>query len=377
MQPGTRQKIVNALVNAFDLDGMSSLLADVNKEFRLFDFGGATIENRADRVVAAAWMEGWLLELLDAACARRDRSVTLPFWRDEIVKVIGGRMPRDFDLTRLCRLRGDAPFINRINFRSAVGSLRARHGKSILVVRDAGAPLGNRKTYSRKSGKSASWKLITELAHRTGEFYPVMIDLNDTQERLGVNQPVDPSCLAERLVDKLNYDLPLPPAPADMQWPRWNMRFIDRLEALIRKDARAIWLVIDEFNSVDLPDASIDLVKQIVIKLLKGEMPNVRLVLLGFADVLPSGAGPLSLIDEVQPNLSGNDLFDFFRVGWEQHGLTIDKAMLEKFELTVVEIMSNLQCAQDEFLETVGTRASAALSGLLSHVSDSSPAGVP
>lgn len=376
--PKMQKVIVDALLEAFDSNDMVELLIEVNQEYHLFDSSGATPEQRARLVVSKASEDDWLRDLLDAACRLRPRSTSFPRLRDQLIVLNGRRAPPDFDLTRLCRLNGGVAFIDRANLRIALGSLKAGQGKSILVVKDGGGLARGGALTSTRSGKSASWKLIAELGHRTGHFYPVLIDLHETQEGLGVNDKVDPKLLAERLIDKLDYEAELvPPEPKDMQWSRWNMRFIDRLEPTLRNDQRNIWLVIDEFNKVSLPEASKDLVKGLAKKVTKGEVPNLRLVLLGFDDALPAEAGQRMLIDEVQPKLAASDLFDFFRTGWEQHGLAADAAALEKFEKAATEMFNGLQCSQLEFLETIGAKASAALIGLIDEGGGNQPGGEP
>lgn len=352
-----RSKLIETIFGSFDELALQDLLAENNQDLDAYTSGSSPRRKQVRDIVAGAEREGWLSKLVHTAVSARPNSQALQSLCNEINKLASFDIPDGFQPTEICCLSGDRIMINRSLLRSYIDSLKAPNGKRILIVGDDCAPRST-ACVSTRSGKTLTLHFISTLSQITEDFAPFFIDLNEYQERLGIGVEILPMDLAKRLAIKLDYgDAIVPASPSDLQWSRWSIEFFDRFEAKARGDMRQIWIVIDEFNKVTLPQATLDFVKGFAQRL-KFDFPRFRLVLLGYRDTLAHDLADITEKETVSRSISEKDLITFFVVAAKQRFQQLDQAMLA--ELTV-NVLSKIDKASEAYMEDLARVARGAL----------------
>jgi hypothetical protein len=341
---------------AFNKAALSDLLNSIQRVFE--DYAGDdTYPVQVMAVVKAAEQESWVMELLAAARAQRPADPNLERIEREFAQVA---LPHGFDPYEICCLSGEYVMVNRKDLRRALRGMSDPNGKRILVVRDKSPP-ANDTLLGTKTGKSLSVQMISALNQQLGGFELVWIDLRQFNDSLGTSALIQPRDLALRLVRQLRYDVDsVPEAPVDSQWSRWGIEFCDDFEPQARADQRKVWIVIDEFNKVSLPQGTLDLIKQLADRV-RVTLPHFRLVLLGYRDTF--GPDVLKLVDEerIERAISIRDVVEFLIGAAKQRRLTPTETSIED---EAVKALSGLDPSADGYLEEVGQRALAALKRL-------------
>jgi hypothetical protein len=323
-----RLQLREALRPLFTWDRLKDLLLDVGKNGDDYAVGG-NVPNNIMAVVIAAEQEDWLVLLVDRAVVERPTAAALIEFQKELAKF---RPTAAADPFEVCCLSGSHILVNRTVLRGALRQLASPLGKRVLVVRDeTPAPPGQ----SSLTGKSHSVQLMSYLKPRQG-FRLFNLDLAKTSLAIGRDKPIQPSDLARRLSSLFGYDGIVPEDPADAQWARWNLDFCDRFEARAAKDnATPCWVVIDQFNLVLLPQATLDLVKELASRV-NVTLDHFRLVLIGYASTLP--ATVLAMVEEesVKP-IDEDELIDFFARAAIEHGRPVTEAAIAEAVINVMK----------------------------------------
>lgn len=288
----TVKEVINALLPRFtnrgDFDTLVTFAVERSLD-QISTAGDLTADIR--RVVVVAKNEGWLYKLLAEAAEQRPNDAVITGLRDSLA-------PLSADLADPWRafVVNGQPLVDRYPTRDAVKDLDDDKSRILVVF---GKPT---------TGKTHIANLIVWRAAEQADRI-VSIDLAELWGRASTAQRrLTPRDLAERFCDQLKIDYGIIP-PNDEQDSRWAIVFCDRLQGQISGAARC-WVVIDEFNKVPVSQQVADLIKEFARRV-STALPNVRLVLLGFADTLPTNVEPGVLREEL-PYLLEADIKDFF-----------------------------------------------------------------
>jgi hypothetical protein len=328
-----QRRIKDALLAAFpDPSALNNILLVINRTYAQHQVNNASYSATVGAIVGEAASEGWLQALLDAAVQAVPADPNL---RQIQLELRPYGAPAGVECYDVCRLNGAHLLVNRTELRQALRNLNNPHGKRILVV--TGEP---------KCGKSHSAQLISYVAEVLGGFEFRHIDLKVIREMRDLDKrsdPVLPAELAARLVKKLSYQITLAEEPKDAQWARWVFTFCEDFEAVAMNDSKVHWLVIDEFNSVLLSQAALDLVKELARRI-NLTLPRFRLILLGFGEDL---AGPVlgTVEKENVRRIDQRDLILFFTNAHVQMGLQYDP---QKIADTVGRVLNKVDASTPE-----------------------------
>ncbi|KAE8756108.1 hypothetical protein FSO04_30865 [Paraburkholderia madseniana] len=346
-------ELSTALKDAFDQAALSDLLTGMNRDF--VDYAGyPPYKNQVRAIVTSAAQEYWLDKLIANALAERPEDVVLQRIESALNQVA---LPQDFDPFEMCCLSGEYVMVNRKHLRCALRGMSAPHGKRILIVRDKTPPTDGALVCT-KTGKSLSVQFISALKQQLHGFELAWIDLRNFNDQLGSGVQIQPRDLGVKLVRLLGYDVSkVPPEPKDSQWSRWTIDFCDDFEAQTHGDGRSVWIVIDEFNKVGLPQATLDVVKQLAARVAV-TLTQFRLILLGYRDTFVPAVLPHVEEETIDRALSERDVVDFFIRATQQRHLIIDD---ERIVEAASEALMGLDPGADAYLEEVGNRARVAL----------------
>jgi hypothetical protein len=145
------------------------------------------------------------------------------------------------------------------------------------------------------------------------------------------------------------------PPPGDAQWARWNLDFCDAIQPLALAEEEFRWIVIDGFNNVLLPQATIDLVKELSIRI-SGPLIHLRLVLIGYDDTLSYKISPMLKEETIAP-IEIRDVLGFFARCGELKLLPANFDL----ELATERVCKGLDPRDVDFLKTLQSRVSDAL----------------
>jgi hypothetical protein len=343
----------NALSKAFSATSLQALLLSINRSWNNY-VGADPYPTQVLAIVKSAEEETWLLELLAAARLQRPADLELARLERELMTFA---LPVGFDPFDMCCLSGEYVMVNRSHLRAALKAMRAPDGKRILIVRDKAGNL-NRALECTKTGKTLSVQLISALRERLGAFELVWIDLRNFQDQLGAGVDILPRDIALRLVRQLGYNVTtVPDVPNDLQWSRWVVDFCDDFESQARSDPRRVWIVIDEFNKVALPQATLDLVKQLADRV-RVTLSGFRLILLGYSHGFSPALRPHVEEDAIERQVSERDVVDFFISAVRQRRL---QASEDAIVDAAAQALSGLDPSAEGYLEELGRRAWTAL----------------
>ena len=279
------KEIVTALLDAYQVR------ADF--EFLVFSVLQRSLDQIADtgdltndirRVVMVATTEKWLHQLLTAAAEDRAAVAELARLRDETRPISVDAA----DPWKSVMVNGQ-PLVDRDPIRFAVRDLEDQRSR-ILVVH--GEPT---------SGKTHTTNLITWRAG-ANEHQLVSLDLWKLWDAATRNLAADakprlsPRDVAISLCEQLKIDLTIIP-PHDEQDSRWAISFCDRLQGRLAPTT-TYWVVIDEFNKVPVSQQAADLFKELATRV-STTLTNVRLVLLGYSETLPTNVEPGVIREQV------------------------------------------------------------------------------
>jgi hypothetical protein len=302
-------RLRDALLSAFDRDGVIDLVGSIGRDFRAMEVATSDFEANVRKLVEDATAEHWVLDLFAKAHELVPADPGLKRILDSLLPV---EPPPGVDHFETCRLTGSFVMMDRTRLRQTLRNINEPGGNRILVV-----------TGGVRTGKSHTARFIEYLAEVRRDFNFVLIDLDDVSRLLGPGRPVEPDEIATRLVKRLGYEQVIPDAPTDEQWSRWVFTFCENFEVAAREDAaRRCWVVIDAFDSVAATQATLDLVKELAIRI-SNTLNHFRLVLLGYETTLPPRVGG-HLAEESIGQIDAAELILFFRAAFKQLGLPDD-----------------------------------------------------
>jgi hypothetical protein len=309
-----RIEIRNALLNAFNMpSSFSELLVRVDKNPSSYAGQAEPHPAAILLTVLGAESEGWLLQLLQKAVELREHDLALNWWADELVRRQPPVMANPARVYDTCCLSGNHLLIDRRALRGALRSLAAPNGKRILIVKDD--PPQPDPFQARKTGKSHTLQMIAYLSQVQRSFEFIEIDLQPMAQAISQIRPID---LARRLAKKLGWSVSLT-EPTDAAWDRWNLDFCDDLEVYARQRSQPVWIVIDSFNLVLMPTPTIGLLRELTVRI-NHQMANVRLVLLGYGDILPTAVTPI-VEEERIAQIGEAELIEFFASAFPERNI--------------------------------------------------------
>lgn len=291
------KEIVNALLEAYKVRADFEFLVfsvDERSLDQIANTGNLTDDIR--RVVMVAKTQDWLHALLVAAADDRANVAELERLRDATRPIT----VETADPWKSVMINGQ-PLVDRDPIRAAVRDLED-HRSRILVVH--GEPT---------SGKTHTANLVTWRAG-ANQHLLVSLDLWRLWDVATRNAAADakprlaPREVAVSLCDQLKIDHAIIP-PNDEQDSRWAISFCDRLQARLAPET-IYWIVIDEFNKVAVSQQAADFFKELATRV-STTLTNVRLVLLGYNDTLPTNVEP-GVIREQVGYLAEDDLKIYF-----------------------------------------------------------------
>jgi Effector-associated domain 1 len=310
---------------------MVRLLASVNQSFIDLSAANEPLWANRMRAVNEAQQGGWLLELVGQAVKENPDD---PAFSELLTQLGPAPLPPGIDHFETVRLTGSFVMVDRAMLRTSLRVISQRTGPRILVVR--GCP---------RSGKSHTLQFISYLAQMLDSFFLVPIDLEDLRRMLGPRTAITPMHVAEQLVQWLEYDIELPPAPVDRQWAKWVGDFCTKFQMRAQRDPEPRWIVIDSFNCVRVPQATLGLVKELALRISQ-TLHRYRLVLLGFDQTIPPKAHGHLKNDEIGP-IGLRDVIEFLELACRQDGRPCDRQTL----LDAAErVLDGLQEEHQDFL---------------------------
>lgn len=360
LEPMQTAQLLNLLLAVFPNEAtLEELLATTNRQFDPFRINGSTYKYNLLGVIKSAQQESWLHELIAEAINAHPAYTLLQQFYEALRAA--QPLPDGMDPLDMCCLRDHGVMVNRMGLRGALKSLRGQNGARILLVRDK-VPSAAPGPATTRTGKSQSASFVAELHRHWGDIELVFIDLGAMATSLGDSNAITPADIGEAVFRRLGYALNgLPAAPVDKQWSRWNLAFTGQLEAAGRADPRSVWIVIDEFNKVELMQASLDLIKWMA-QSIETTLYRFRLVVLGFAEPFHTATQGHVLVDEIERSLSEQDVTEFFLRALEERRIATEPATVaERIVRAVAETLAGLDAANEGYLEEVGRRAKARL----------------
>jgi hypothetical protein len=335
-----RLQLRSALQAAYLPNVFPDLLQALDKDPAEFGGMGTPYPDLVMAVVRHAETDGWLLDLIRKAVELRNNlDPDLNEWRTELTTRQPPAMAIPARVFDACCLSGSHLLVDRRRLRAALRSLVAPAGKRILVVRDDPPPAD--PFQAPKTGKSHTLQMVAYLSLVQGTFDFIEIDLQPMAQAISTIRPID---LARRLFKKLGYTATLS-EPTDSAWDRWNIEFCDDLEVLARQRQRPIWIVIDSFNLVLLPTPTVGLLREIAVRINR-QLANVRLVLLGYGDTLPSHVSAMIEEEKIAP-IGETELIEFFATAFPERNLPVtDETIADAVE----RVFERIDPRQPDFL---------------------------
>lgn len=333
-----RQEAQKALFAAFDDRAeIVRLLQSMDRDFTEFEVAASPLPENIARVVDSADASGWLLELLEKASASVPADDLLRRLHDELKPQVP---PPGIDPFDVCRLSGNFLMLDRVRLRMSLRDLNQQDGKRILVVKGR-----------KRAGKTHTAQFISYLSEALGQFSYVLIDLEAYARMLGPGVPLDPYPIATSLVRRLRYEIDVPEPPANGPWAHWIIDFLDNFEPQAMYDPAYRWIVIDAFNSVVATQSTLDLVKELCIRISRA-LPRFRLVLLGFDAALPGDIEPHLDREEIAP-IWIDEVTEFFANAFAQQQLPID---VEEIAGAVARVLAGLDPQREDYLTELTPR---------------------
>jgi hypothetical protein len=258
------------------------------------------LDSRVRELIKSAEAEGWLLSLVEEAW-KANRTPSLQAFRDTLKPLVVAGPVNHY---KVCFM-DNRPLVDRDGLRSAT-ELLATARRRIVIVN--GEPV---------SGKSYSLQYIRYLREQLQNFALVWVDLEVLSKRTGGGM-VLPSTVAERIVEQMNLDPATLPEKGEETWAAWVTAFCDRLTGRLQRSTEPCWIVLDGFHRVPLPQETMDLVKELATRVCVN-ISTLRLVLLSYADILPSDVEPDVERETISP-ISSAELSRFFTQVYEGRG---------------------------------------------------------
>jgi hypothetical protein len=260
------------------------------------------------KVVKHADQAGWLPDLLDKAVAKFSNNLALQALRAELI-VPNGAVPGN--PWSVCMIRGDQAFIDRRDLRDHMCELEKPGGRRILIVKG-----------EERTGKSYTRQFVTHRVDTIGE-RPIVIDLAELhRNRRG--ERVMPDDVARSLCNLLGIAPGFVLAKEDEQYARWSLDFCQRLSGHLANWPTRVWIIVDEFNSVVLPESTLGLFNQLATHV-ESMMTQIRLVLLGYGKALPPIEVDEWAYQEEALPISDEELLKFFRQIYASRRAIIDE----------------------------------------------------
>jgi len=327
----------NALVAAFLQTTFPDLLNTIDKKF--FPPLNASFPEAVFATIKAAESEDWLFDLVQAAAQQRPEDPALQRLANELGNLRPAAPPAGISPFDVCCLAGTHVMVDRRDLRAALRDLSKADGKRILVVKDdlPDTPAGS----APKTGKSHTMQMIAYLWQTQRSFDFVDIDLEDMAHAISDIRPVD---LAKRLIKKLGFAVNLA-EPTDNAWARWNLDFCDDLEGWATQRNRPVWIVIDSFNLVLLPQATLDLIKELANRI-NLRLADFRLVLLGYRDTFPTKVKPIVEEEKIRP-IGEGELLEFFAHAYFEKNIPVTG---DEILDAVERVFAQLSPTQADFL---------------------------
>lgn len=342
LTPQQRETLRQAVLDRYqNAAGIEEMLNNLNQKYQQISREGWNLSQNAGVVITTAEREGWLLALVQQV--RRDVPGDPGLLRLES-ELVPNQPPPSVDDFEMCCLAASRIMVDREDLRASLRLLSMPLGKRIMVV-----------TGSKNSGKSHSYQLISYLWQVRGGFSLIPIDLEAYPRVLGANTIVEPCDVARALVKKLNYGFGSLEPPKDRQWARWVLDFCDDIEARALEDNRFRWVVIDGFGRVVLAQATLDLIKELAVRIEKN-LARFRLILLGYDGVPPD------VLSQAEREIIGpigiTQLTKFFGHAYQQLGIPPDDDLLVD---SLTRVLDGLNESQEDFLVQLEPRVRAEL----------------
>jgi hypothetical protein len=336
-------EIQRALLAAFRTrDAMVELLQTIDRRFAEFEGTSSDFKGNVARVVDTAVADRWILELLRSASEEVSADPDLHRLVAELEPIVP--LP-GIDHFQVCQLSGSFLMLDRAELRTTLQGLNTPQGKRILVVRGPA-----------KAGKTHTAQFISYLSDALGDFSFVLIDLAAFTRLLGPGVPVEPHPIAEQLAGRLQYELHIDDPPANGPWAHWILDFCERFQTKAMYDPLSRWIVIDAFNAVVATQNTLDLVKELAIRVSRA-LPRFRLILLGFGtDLPPDVSGHLET--ELIAPLQTPEITEFFSRVYTQHKIAFDEDMLVD---SAVRVLKGLDPKREDFFVELVPRMTAEL----------------
>jgi hypothetical protein len=331
-----RLEIQLALRAIYKRDRIIALLNSIDQSFEDYEAPNSDYRANLLRAIDAAVAGGWLLELMRVAAAQAPADDDLGRLVNELEPLA---RPAGFDHYGVCRLSGNLLMLNRSRLRKSVKTFTTPTSNRILVVQ------GNAQT-----GKTHTAWFISYLADALGEFKYHLIDLGASARVLGPGKPVEPDWVASKLVGGLRYQTKVAPAPKNGTWATWVLKFCDAFENEAREDPVHRWIVIDAFNAVVATQNTLDLVKELAVRVSQ-TLWHFRLFLLGFGTEDPpdlpveafAHLEKTERLGEIRPH----EVIEFFARAFTQDAIPFDEDTVVATSLRVLE---GLDPARADFL---------------------------
>jgi hypothetical protein len=234
-------------------------------------------------VIQDARSQGWLPELIGSVREMNAADANLQLL-EQSFGASAGAAPVPAEHHSACFLWGATPFADRTRLREALPELE--QGNRVVLVVNGGP----------KTGKSHTYYLITYLAQMLKGYKPVLVDLPAWPATKR-----EPEDVANTLLRRIGRPL-LPPAPPTGR----ELNFLcEDLAAQVTGYGETIWAVIDGLSQVAVPDATKDMVQWLIERTDLGDIPNLRLILLGYTEPI---VGAFRIVREDLGTLGADDL---------------------------------------------------------------------
>lgn len=347
LQPSVIVKIHGTLLRGYgSRAAMVELFAKVDHWFTDFEAPGDQFRSNVLTTLKTADDEGWLSKLLRVASDGRQDDT-------DLATLAAAYAPSAYavgiDHFGLCRLSGGYVMIDRDPLRRSMRRLYAPDQERILVV-----------TGKDQSGKSYTRRLIWHLTEMLGTFSVIDIDLERQARLLGPDRTFYPDDIARLVLQRLHYDLVVPPPPEDQQWPRWNLEFCDAFEERALRDPERRWVVLDAFNKVVLSDQVIDLIKELAVRVSQ-QLSRFRFILVGYRSGIPPEVLPTVIADSPDPIDEGRLMEFLLRYLAEENPHLDDEERTEQAATAVADLLDGLDQDVPDYLVKLAQRLVAKL----------------
>ena len=237
-----------------------------------------------------------------------------------------------------CRLGGTQVMVDRDDLRDALREMATPMGSRILLLE------GDSNT-----GKSHAQYLLTYLQQSLAQFKLVLVDLARDAQNLA--EPLHAEHLGGRIAAQMRVTPPT--APTEKQRAKWVLEFCDHLQALSGGDElQQWWIMIDHFDKVLLPKATVDLVKELAFRITT-TLPAFRLILIKYGHEFDKDVRNF-LLTRTMKQVTQADLTAFFHRASQDYGRIPDA---DKVAQAVAKVLQQVDLTATSSMPTLGQEA--------------------